>query len=26
MPGTVRAGTAVAWPATLAAKRGGTLH
>ncbi|WP_420291542.1 VWA domain-containing protein [Burkholderia thailandensis] len=26
MPGTVRAGTAVAWPATLAAKRGGPLH
>lgn len=26
MPGTVRAGTAIAWPATLAAKRGGPLH
>ena len=26
MPGTARAGTAVAWPATLAAKRGGPLH
>ncbi|OXI24817.1 vWA domain-containing protein [Burkholderia sp. AU15512] len=26
MPGTVRAGTAVAWPATLAAKRGGPLQ
>ncbi|KUY92150.1 MULTISPECIES: VWA domain-containing protein [unclassified Burkholderia] len=26
MPGTVRGGTAVAWPATLAAKRGGPLH
>ncbi|AOI97996.1 vWA domain-containing protein [Burkholderia sp. LA-2-3-30-S1-D2] len=26
MPGTVRAGTAVAWPATLAAKRGDPLH
>ncbi|QTD91440.1 vWA domain-containing protein [Burkholderia anthina] len=26
MPGTARSGTAVAWPATLAAKRGGPLH
>jgi magnesium chelatase subunit ChlD-like protein len=26
VPGTVRAGTAIAWPATLAAKRGGPLH
>ncbi|MGC3029230.1 vWA domain-containing protein [Burkholderia sp. DN3021] len=26
MPGTARAGTAVAWPATLAAKRGDSLH
>ncbi|MBN3837654.1 magnesium chelatase, partial [Burkholderia sp. Ac-20344] len=26
MPGTARTGTAVAWPATLAATRGGPLH
>ena len=26
MPGTAGAGTAIAWPATLAAKRGGPLH
>ncbi|MBR8061339.1 vWA domain-containing protein [Burkholderia dolosa] len=26
MPGAVRAGTVIAWPATLAAKRGGRLH